>query len=319
MLLKYYIIKWFEENRLPSIRANTAFSCLCIIQRHIVENKIGEMDIKDIRTKDIERFLQEKRMYGNKLKNAGLSSHVLKKLRQLIIACLDYAVKEGILDKNYGIGVKFIKEDRKTTRAFTKDERDYFLTNTTNCKYWLIFYMLFYTGCRRSEILGLSWDNVNYKEKTITIEQTLIMVNSTPLLIKNTKTSSSNRTIPLPNKIINMLLKHNEEQNAVLKDKGINNKFNLVFIDDKTGFFCNPMYVSRSFKDNIKRLKMNSDFHIHCTRHTWATMMINSKVSITDVQYLGGWSRPDVLLNIYSHTVKSSHRDAMNILFEDDR
>ena len=56
--------------------------------------------------------------------------------------------------------------------------------------------------------------------------------------------------------------------------------------------------------------------HVHSVRHTWATNMIQCGIAITDVQALGGWSRPDTLLNIYAHTVKESQRKAVNKLYQ---
>lgn len=44
--------------------------------------------------------------------------------------------------------------------------------------------------------------------------------------------------------------------------------------------------------------------------------MIQCGIAITDVQALGGWSRPDTLLNIYAHTVKESQRKAVNKLYQ---
>ena len=89
----------------------------------------------------------------------------------------------------------------------------------------------------------------------------------------------------------------------------------MVFVDAK-GNCLNPSYVSRSFRDFAKSIGLNKDFHVHSTRHTWATMMLANNVSIPDIQYLGGWSRPTVLLSIYSHVTKDSHRIAMEKLFQ---
>ena len=96
---------------------------------------------------------------------------------------------------------------------------------------------------------------------------------------------------------------------------GYRNEFNLVFTN-KDGSPHDPRNFSKNFKKAIQRLDFcSNDLHVHSTRHTWATNMIQCGVAITDVQTIGGWSRADTLLNIYAHTVKESQRKAMKKLY----
>ena len=314
MLFKYYIVNWYEENVLPRVRGNTAYFAMDVIQHHIVESELGNKELVEIRAKDIENFLTQKMINGNRITKKGLSHSVLKKIRQYILACLRYANKEGIIPKNFDNDIFQIKTNYKRTKAFSVQERDYFLKETENTKFGLIFYMLFYTGCRRGEILGLSWDNVDFVEKTITINQSILFYDNKVKLVTSTKNETSFRIIPLPDIIIQKLKQHFDKQKDYLKQNNLNNQFDLVFIDEKANPI-NPMNLSRSFKYYVKHLGLSKSYHIHCTRHTWATLMLQNKVSLIDIQYLGGWSRPTVLLNIYSHVTKDTHRLAMNKLF----
>ena len=59
-----------------------------------------------------------------------------------------------------------------------------------------------------------------------------------------------------------------------------------------------------------------SDLHLHSTRHTWATNMVQLGIPLSDIQALGGWSRPDVLLRIYAHTLQESQKKAINKLWK---
>jgi len=315
MLFKYYIISWYEKNVLPRVRENTAFFAMNIIQYHIIESELGNKELTEIKAKDIEDFLNQKMINGNRITKKGLSHSVLTKLRQYILACLRHANKEGIITKNFDNDISQIKIKYKRTKAFSIQERDYFLKETEKTKFGLIFYMLFYTGCRRGEILGLSWDNVDFTEKNITISQSILFYNNKVKLINNTKNETSYRIIPLPDIVIQKLKEHFNKQKNYLKQKGLNNHFGLVFIDNK-GNPINPINLSRSFKYYVKHLGLSNSYHIHCTRHTWATLMLQNKVSLIDIQYLGGWSKPTVLLNIYSHITKDTHRLAMNKLFK---
>lgn len=61
---------------------------------------------------------------------------------------------------------------------------------------------------------------------------------------------------------------------------------------------------------------INSHLHVHCTRHTFATDMLQLKTAIPDLKALGGWSTTDTLMEIYAHTVQSSQRRAMKRLYD---
>ena len=176
--------------------------------------------------------------------------------------------------------------------------------------------LLFFSGCRRGEILGLSWENINWKDECIYIKQSLIMENGEPKLKKGTKTIKSIRTIPIPHEIKLALRKvYIRQKNERNNNKNYNNPYNLVFATE-IGSLPNPQYFSRNFKNKIKRLGLTKGLHIHSTRHTWATNMVQIGIPISDIQSLGGWSRPDVLLNIYAHSVQKTHKKAINKLFK---
>lgn len=90
------------------------------------------------------------------------------------------------------------------------------------------------------------------------------------------------------------------------------------FFTSKDGSPYNPNYFSRNFKNLIKHMPFLSDnLHLHSTRHTWATNMLQCGATISDAQALGGWSRPDTLLNVYAHSVKESQRRAMKKLYKE--
>ena len=105
-----------------------------------------------------------------------------------------------------------------------------------------------------------------------------------------------------------------DKEAATVKD--YKNVHQLVFTD-KHGKMINPTYFSHKFKAIVRGLdSCNNRLHVHSTRHSWATNMIHMGVSIPDVQALGGWSRPNVLLEIYSHTLRDSQKNAMARLAE---
>ena len=132
-------------------------------------------------------------------------------------------------------------------------------------------------GLRISEILGLTWNNIDFNENTLTIEKITVRNNS-KVILKSPKTESSERTISVPREIIQMLKDHKKKQ-LELKLKGeIKNNMNLLFFDKNEQPIAQDV-LSKKFN---KFLKENNLAHIrfHDLRHSHVTLLINSKVPI---------------------------------------
>ncbi len=282
------------------------------------------MPIRMVRANHIQEFLSHLLLGGNKSQiqhrqNYGkpLSNWTVQKIRSLLIASLRQAVKEKIVDYNYALDTDSIPTPRSANLAFSPEQQRLFLQRTRNHRYYAAYALLFFTGCRRSEILGLSWENVSYRESCIRITQTLVAYNNGALLKKRTKTEASIRVIPITKEmkeLLHELQKRQKSERANVKQW--KNPYNLVFTQ-KNGSPVNPTYFSRNFKNQCRRLGFSDRLRVHSTRHTFATNLLQLNVPIPDVQALGGWSSSEMLLRIYAHTVQKSHRKAIQKLVKE--
>lgn len=135
-----------------------------------------------------------------------------------------------------------------------------------------------YTGLRRGELLGLTWDNVDFKNKRIYVKQSLKYNNK--IVMGALKTEASYRPLKINNEVINILKKVKAEQEknrAIFGDKYFNYEFNLVFTK-KNGEPYNPKHVLDSVNTRLK----NTDFRLknitfHILRHTFCSLLINAK------------------------------------------
>lgn len=324
MLIGDFVEYWYNTFRVMRHAPSTVALARNYINIHIKPSALGQMDITEAKTVDYQVFLRDLLMSGNKstlpsLNTYGqpLSHWTVIKIRQMLIAACRWAIQEGIIVRNYAEETEPIPVRKSNTSVFSMDNQREFLKYTRNHRFYVAYVLFFFTGCRRGEILGLSWNNVHRKENYIVIAQTLVMENGVPTLKKkHAKTEKSLRTIPIP-KDIRMMLSEVENRQKTEKKamQGWKNPDNLVFTN-KDGSPVNPSYFSRNFKNVCKRLGFPADMHLHCTRHTWATNMLQCGVPISDVQDLGGWTTPDMLLRIYAHTVKESHKKAIAKLYK---
>lgn len=323
MLIKHYVAYWYTTYKMPMHAETTAQVTMNYINVHIVRSKLGNMELSEAHTADFQEFLRDLLMHGNKCRLKGIDSYgkplgfwTVRKIRQLLISAYNQAIKEGLVIRNYAAETAPISIPYKSMNIFSAEQQQKFLDHTRNHRFYAAYVLLFYTGMRRSELLGLSWNNINWQKNTILINQTLVVVNGKPILKQRTKTSRSLRSIPIPDAVKAILRDwyHRQNREKRIAETWINT-YNLVFVN-LDGSPHNPVYFSRNFKNILKRMKLPPDLHLHSTRHTWATNMMQCDNPITDVQSLGGWSRPDVLLNIYAHTVQKSQRKAIGRLFK---
>lgn len=324
MLLKDYALYWYTNYRMPKQQRTTQICFLSTIKHHICDSALGEMELDSIRTKDIQLHLTECLLHGNRKKlkfvdltGTPLSPKTVIRIRQILIAMFNQAVKEDILIKNYASDTEPLSLPWQDSPVFTPEAQRKFLQACRTHRFYTAYVLFFYLGCRRSELLGLSWSSVNFNRNVLTINQALLLENGELVLRERTKTRASIRTIPFPVEIKLLLQDWKIQQRAESRAAGYKNEFNLVFTN-KDGSPHNPSYFSRNFKTMVKRLDFcDNRLHLHSTRHSWATNMMQCGISISDVQAIGGWARPDTLLNIYSHTVKASQRKAMKKLYKE--
>ena len=324
MKLGDYVLYWFTTYRMPHQQRNTQLTCLNLINNHIISSDLADIPIDKVTPKDIQLFLNDQRLHGCKKQfnrefpnGKPLSPHSIVKLRQFLIAAFKQAIKENIVTRNIAEYTEPVSLSWHDSPVFTPENQKKFLQATRNHRFYTAYVLLFFLGCRRSEILGLSWDNIDFRSNILKIRQVLIMEDGKPVLRDQTKTKASIRTIPFPKEIKYLLQEWRERQKIESKANNYHNEYNLVFAN-KDGSPHNPSYFSRNFKNTIRRLGFcANELHLHSTRHTWATNMIQCGIAISDVQSIGGWSRPDTLLNIYSHTVKESQRKAMKKLYNE--
>lgn len=323
MLFQDYMNYWYLTYRCPKHAQTTAETIKGLLRVHVMDSTLGKLELAAVKTSDVQMFLSSLLLHGNKSSiptpaNYGkpLSHWTVGKLRQLIIAALEQARKEGLVASNAAQDTEPVPLRPSSVNPFSVEAQQQFLRAASNHRYYAAYLLLFYTGCRRSEILGLSWNQIDWRRSCFTVSQTLVRVNGKPVLNKRqAKTARSLRTIPIPQDIKRVLGELRERQHRESRNvAGWSNPHNLVFTQ-KNGSCCNPMGFSQNFKNTVKRLGLPDDLHVHSARHSWATNMVQLGVPITDIQALGGWSRPDVLLGIYAQTVQKSQRKAINKLY----
>ncbi len=294
---------WLSVKR-RTVRRSTADSyktCIGCMKPYFDERSIT---LENIKAADIQGFY-------NALLDSGRTANTVKHYHANISNALKFALKQGLIEHNPLDAVVLPQIERKDKKSFSSEQIQAILDAIECDPIKTGVYLSLYGGLRRSEVLGLTWDCVDFKNKVIYIRQTRTKVNR-EIFEHKTKSKTSLRSIPL-NDILEKVLrqeKSTQEDNAqLLKSAYDNNNFVCRYADGRP-LRCE--YLSKHFEIVLMRLGIEG-YSYHSIRHTTGSIMVNSGlVGITAVRdYLG---HSDVqTTNLYLHADNENKKQALDV------
>lgn len=308
----YTLSKLLYEHLFTNIHSNVADSTfdryMCLYNRHIKDTPFGDTLIIDIRQMDIQQWFNKK---------TDISTKALGMIRYLLKQSFDFAINNNYIRVNPVTSIKLPKNTITTKReveVLTVAEQEAYINSLDKTKYRVLYLTALFTGMRRGEILALKWDNVDFKNQTITVKESRkrykkYYVDGTSENVisdKEPKTKNSNRVITIPD-FLNKLLKEHQ-----LAQDSASNISNLVFINSN-GAAIQPEYLRLMQQSICKRANIRY-VSFHALRHTFATRLIENGVDIKTVSKLLGHSDVFVTLNTYVHDTLDSKRNATDVL-----
>jgi len=271
---------------------------------------------KDIIKRYVESYFKDKpislqrlepmhiqQMY-NYYMEQGLSPTTVLKVHANIRKALQHAVNLNIIPYNPADRVVKPKK-QKYVASFYDEEQVNLLLNATKDEsiYPVIFLTAFY-GLRRSEALGLRWNDVSFKNRTVTICNTVVEYD-TVVEKERTKTDSSRRTLPLIAPVEEYLLRLRAEQEKVAAYLGEGYIQNDFICKQASGKPFYPNYITERFSKLIVRYSLPK-IRFHDLRHSSATMLLANGFSLKEIQEWLGHADLGTTANIYAHVLYKS-------------
>lgn len=318
MLFSDYMLGWLEMVR-SNIEVTTYASYSNNVKGKIVpyfsERKIK---LKDLQPKHIQEF------YTDCMREYGICANTVIRYHANLRKALQYAVKTDLLVKNPADQVDRPKVNKFVGSFYDKDEINRLLAVVRGTKIELAVLLASFYGLRRSEILGLKWDAIDFESKTITIQHivTQVSVDGTCLLVQKdrTKNKASRRTLPLVPQIEQFLLRLQREQKThrVVCKSCYNNEYLGYLYVNEMGDLIKPDYVSENFKLTLRKHGLRH-IRFHDLRHSCASLLLANGVSMKSIQEWLGHSDFGTTANIYAHldySQKLSSASALSNIIE---
>jgi integrase len=194
-------------------------------------------------------------------------------------------------------------------QAWTAQELQAFLREAAGHRLFAALWLLANTGLRRSELLGLQWDDVDLDAATISINRGLVSIGY-ELHESRGKTSNSRRAIDLDPTTVDVLSAWRAWQASERGAVGIE-PTGWVFADIE-GHPIHPHSISQTFERIAARAGVPK-VRLHDIRHTHGTLLIKAGVPVKVVSERLGHGNPAFTIDTYQHVLPGMQADAARI------
>ena len=304
---------------------------------HFVRKDFGKKKIADIKYSDVVQY------YLYLLKDKEIALGTLDSIHCLLHPTFELAVRDDIIRKNPTTGA--MKEvnrrsgkNRVIRHALTIEQQRAFMNYIANSPvyyhWWPLFTFLLGTGCRIGEAIALRWDDLDFKNKMITINHSIANYkseekNKCVSTLSTPKTEAGIRTIPMLDVVYDALKLEEEDQQE--------NGFNETVIDGVSGFVFQNRFGNilnqQAVNSAIKRIVTNYNneeeitaarekrnplilpyFSCHILRHTFATRLCEQETNLKVIQSIMGHRNIETTMDIYAEATDKKKKESFENL-----
>ncbi len=282
---------------------------------HFYINKIKPTDIMkfyDLLEKDTQ-LVRKKGNNGSKTKKP-LSGKTILEHHRLLRAMLHKAVYWQLIVANPAERVQPPKARKPKRKSYDDEQTKILLENlellsSEDTKYKVAIILTVFTGVRLGELMGLEWQDVDFKNGIISINRSSQYLSDMGVFTKVPKTESSIREIAIPEFIISLLEEYKlwyEEQKSVYGELWTNSDRLFVQADGKP---MHPSTISKWFVKYVGQIGLPV-INFHGLRHTNASLLVAQNIDIAVVSARLGHAQISTTLDFYVHPLLSHNRKA---------
>ena len=282
---------------------------------HFYINKIRPTDIMkfyDLLEKDTQ-LVRKSGNNGAKTKKP-LSGKTILEHHRLLRAMLHKAVYWQLIVANPAERVQAPKARKPKRRSYDDEQTKILLENLERLsieetKYKVAIILTVFTGVRLGELMGLEWQDVDFKNGIISINRSSQYLSDMGVFTKTPKTESSIREIAIPEFIISLLEEYKlwyEDQKSIYGELWTNSDRLFVQADGKP---MHPSSISKWFVRYVSTIGLPV-INFHGLRHTNASLLVAQNVDIAVVSARLGHAQISTTLDFYVHPLLSHNRKA---------
>ena len=292
---------------------------------HFIRDNFGKKKICDIKYSDVKFF------YQHLIIEEGLQVNTLETIQTILHPTFQLAVRDDIIRTNPTDGVmadlkRKNGKNKGIRNALTIEQQrafiNYVCEHPVYCEWARLFMVMFGTGCRVGEIVGLRWEDVDYENNVININHSITYysrnesgTSKSEFAVSLPKTEAGIRDIPMFENVRKALQEEYQEQSV--------EGFNETVIDGMSGFIFknrfgnvhNPQAINRAIKriyesynaeESVKAAKegrapiLIPHFSCHHIRHTFCARLCEQEDNLKVIMEIMGHANIDTTAEIYA-------------------
>lgn len=309
----YLAEQWLLKEKL-TVKQSTYAKYRTNIENHILP-QMGQVEITELNSMKINLYMEYLKERGRVDKKGGLSAKYIRDIYTILKAIMRYGEKEyGIpeIASNCRIPAKEYKNSRVLSREEQVRMERYLKEDPDDMKKTGVLLCL-YTGMRLGEICALRWNAVDTKRGFVKISSTMQRIQRpdeerdkrTQIVLGEPKSRTSQRTVPIPDFLCEMLEKKKREAQC-----------DAFVLTGKTDRFTEPRNYQYHFRRYMSELEMEG-IHFHTLRHTFATRCVEAGVDMKSLSEIMGHAGTGITMDCYVHSSDEEKKKQMQKLIVD--
>jgi integrase len=299
-----YLTEWVEHVAARRVRRSTLYNYRLYVDRHLVPG-LGAQRLEKLSAREVRLFLDH-------MRDSGVGARTVQYTHATLRTALEDAVRDELIGRNVARLVRVPRPQTRERRPLTADQAKAVLKSARDDRHYALLVVLIVLGMRRSEALGLRWDDVDLKDLALQVRHTLHRQGSSLVLLPP-KTQRSRRTIPLPAFVAAALAEHQHQQGA---EKAASTRdwhdTGHVFTTG-IGTPIDPRNCSRLFATQCRRAGVPV-VPLHALRHTCVSLLLSMGAPPRVVMEIVGHSALEMTMNVYGHVELDTRREALDRL-----
>ena len=296
----------WQETYLITKATNTQNNYRTSINIHIVP-KLGYYRLQELEGRHIQRFINEL---------SGLAPGTVKGIYTHLHAILKAARKDGYIKINPAEDISLPKKKCRELHVLDEEKTVLFTRIISGNRFENVYLLALLTGMRESEILGLTWDEINFDDRIINLKHQLVKIskkryddNPDMEIFCNLKNNKPRRF--KPTSIVMDVLKRQraiQSEQSLAAGSSFDNKNNLVFCDSLGRPFSQYSLIN-DFSRYI-RPEIDPILRFHDLRHTYAVAAIRSGIDLKTISTNLGHSSVAFTLDVYATVTEDMQEEA---------
>jgi integrase len=304
LTLERYLREWLSQIVSVRVRANTLAHYKFQVDKYLAPD-LGKKSLGRLTAREV-------RMYLEQLRKRGAGPRTVQYVHATLRAALEDAVREEIIPRNVAKLVRVPAPPKTEREPLTVNEVRTLLKSSRDHRLYAMFVVFAVLGMRRSEVLGLRWEDVDLSDGYLQVRRGLQRIDG-ELKVLPTKTARSRRTVPLPDFVVRAFKAHLAAQERERSQLGAHWPDLGYVFTTKIGTPIDPRNCTRVVQEACKLAGLRV-VRLHDFRHGCVSVLLALGVPPRTTMDIVGHSTIEMTMNVYGHVSLTDKRAAMDQL-----